>query len=350
MKDSIYNYTQDDLKKLMQQHGFPRYAAQQVMQWVYQKRVEGPEAMTNLSKALRSFLKERFAFHLPIAHTDTRVSSDGTTKFLLTLEEGMTIESVLMFERERVTLCISTQVGCACGCAFCASAKKGLVRDLSVAEIVGQYFFADRYVHETVSGRQAVTNVVFMGMGEPLNNFPTLVKSIALFADGCGIGLGKRRMCVSTCGIVPGIQELAKLNTGVKLSVSLNAVTDEQRRRIMPVNKEYPLKELLSASRAFAKASRFPITFEYIMFSGFNMSRQDAQSLSKILKTMKAKVNFIPYNPIGKDLCAFAEPSEQEVKTFVSYMDKNVFSSIRKSKGRDILAACGNLSFLLTHR
>jgi len=337
-----------DLKKNIQDAGFPSYTAGQLMNWVYQKRVRDVVKMTNLSKPVKAYVKDTFDLSIPLELVQKLESIDGTVKFLFKLHDKAHIESVLLHDKDRVTVCISTQAGCARGCVFCASTKKGLIRNLTAAEIIGQYLFIDDFVR--AGGKeQVVTNLVFMGMGEPLENLQEVSKAIELLTASYAVGLSKRRICVSTCGVVPQIYAFADMHPGAKLSVSLNAITDEKRDTIMPINKKYPLKELLPACKNYANKSKFPVTFEYILFSGFNMAKEDVNLLAKKLHGIDAKINFIPYNPLEKDLCLLKEPSTEEIAEFLGSMkQKHLFYSLRQSKGRDIRAACGNLAFRLS--
>jgi 23S rRNA (adenine2503-C2)-methyltransferase len=325
-----------ELEGFFQGFGKERYRAVQVMKWIHQGLAPSFQSMTNLSKALRGELSDRARILLPEV-VETLVSQDGTTKFVLRLEDGCSIETVLIPEADHDTLCMSTQVGCAMGCGFCRTGAKGFTRNLTAGEIVSQLLTVRRRLPDS-----RVTNVVFMGMGEPLANFSETVKAINILTHPNGPQISWRRLTVSTAGLVPRIRELGA-TVRAKLAVSLNAVTDDQRNAIMPINRTYPLSELLSALKAYPLPRRDRITIEYILIEGFNDSEADARRLVKILNPIRAKVNLIPLNDdVVKGL---RTPRPEQVIRFQEVlMSRSLMAIVRKSRGRDILAACGQLA------
>ena len=333
--ESIYNFTEKELEDKLTSNGFPGYTARQVFEWVYEKRAQGFDSMSNLSKKMREFLKENFSIH-KLSLIKKEKSSDKTEKFLFKLRDNLAIEVVLICEKARNTLCISTQAGCKFKCLFCASGEKGFKRNLTSSEIISQYL--------SVSALKAsckITNIVFMGIGEPLDNFENTIKSINILSDSKGINFAKRRISISTCGLIPAIKKLAKLKLGIKLSISLHSADDSIRNKLMPINKKYPLEELIPAIKEFSKASKDPVTFEYVLIHGINTSRDDAKKLVKLLNRVNGKANLIPYNGISSE---FKAPSQEKVDIFSQELKKGgVFFTLRKSRGRDINAACGQL-------
>ena len=332
---SIYNYTQEELKEKFAARSFPAYTAGQVFSWIYDKKAKDFEAMSNLSKEMREFLEGNFDT-ARLVLLKTELSSDKTQKFLFKLKDQATIESVLIPEKTRNTICISTQVGCKFRCSFCLSGKSGFRRNLEVSEIINQYLSILDLIRPKL-----ITNIVFMGIGEPLDNFTNTVKAINILGDKKGANFSKSRITISTCGLVPQIKQLAELNLGVKLSISLHSADDEVRSKLMPINKKYPLKSLISAVKTFAKVSKYPITFEYTLIEGINSGRRDAQKLVRLLSGANAKVNLIPYNLA---FSKFTSPSGDTLNNFTAELKKKgVFFTLRKPRGQDIQAACGQL-------
>jgi len=333
--ESIYNFIEKDLKDKLISNDFPGYTARQVFEWVYKRRVIDFSLMSNLSNKLKVFLKDNFvAPKLELIKKEK--STDKIEKYLFKLEDGLAIESVLIPEKIRSTLCVSTQVGCKFKCLFCASGEKGFKRNLTSSEIIGQYF--------AVAGLKApfkITNIVFMGIGEPLDNFENTVKSINILMNSAGINFSKRRISISTCGLVPEIKKLAKLKLGIKLSVSLQSADNNIRNKLMPINKKYPLEELIPAIREFSKESRDPVTFEYVLIRGINTSRDDARKLAKLINGVNGKANLIPYNGVSSK---FKAPDKETIDIFSQKLKRRgVFFTLRKSRGQDINAACGQL-------
>ena len=293
--------------------------------------------MTDIRKDLRMLLDEHFNIaRLPIVKIWQ--SADGTCKFLFQLHDGHTVESVLIPERDHATLCVSSQVGCAQGCGFCVTGQGGLVRNLNSAEIIGQVWEVRKQMQEPAQ----LTNLVFMGMGEPLANFNQLISALAVITNSdWGLKFSTRRVTVSTAGLVPRMLEFGKASSA-NLAVSLNAVDDEIRSRLMPINRRYPLEQLLDACKQYPLPRGRKITFEYILMAGVNDTQADARQLARLLAPLKAKINLIPFNEYpGSD---FRRPSETRIREFQALLiDKHFTSIIRYSKGIDIMAACGQL-------
>ena len=342
-KESIHAVTLPQLRDLLVEAGHPGYRGAQVLEWVYEKRVDGFESMTNLPAGLRSWLSERFAFH---ALDPVRVqgSSDTTRKYLFRLGDGALIESVLIpaspalygEDSDRRTLCVSTQVGCAYGCKFCASGLDGWSRNLSAGEIVGQILRVEKLSGERVS------NLVFMGMGEPLANFKNLSRALEILNAPWGVGIGARRITISTSGLAPQIRELAEQSMQVRLAVSLHGARDEVRQKIMPVNRKYPLSELLAACEYYAGIKKQRITFEYILIREVNDTLEDAAALVEVAQRVDAKVNCIPYNAV--EGLEWVRPEESRQDAFMAVLKRaKVSATIRREKGHDIEAACGQL-------
>jgi len=315
----------------------PSYRAQQIWRWLFQKRIASFSEMTNLSNALRERLTEDFTIsRLPILRQADSI--DGTVKFLFGLSDGQSIESVLIPEKKRLTLCISTQAGCGFGCAFCATAIMGFKRNLKASEMLDQILEASR----TLGERERITHVVLMGMGEPLANYVQTVRALEVMTDTTwGIGISPRRITLSTVGLVPQIQRLME-ETRVNLAVSLHAATDELRSRLMPVNRKYSLKELMECCRSLPIPRRKRITFEYVLLSGVNDGKQDARQLSELLRGVRCKVNVIPFNPHSGS--EFQRPTAAQVGVFERVLhDHGVQINVRRPRGDDIQAACGQL-------
>jgi len=332
---NILDYNICELQEALKSKGFPSFLAKQIFGWVYKKRVEDFELMTNISKETTKYLKANFSFSRPkLLKKET--SSDGTEKFLFKLKDSSIIETVLIPERSRNALCVSTQVGCKFKCRFCLSGQGGFKRNLGVSEIINQYLA----IRDLVAPAK-ITNIVFMGIGEPLDNLANTIKAVDILNEACGINFGKKKICISSCGLVPQIKELAKLDLGAKLSISLHSADDNIRSMLMPINKKYPLADLMAALGQFYRAKKEAITFEYVLLGGINTKKQDAKKLAKLLHGIKAKINLIPYNGVHPK---FISPSLKEVDSFKKELKKRgVLATLRKSRGQDIKAACGQL-------
>lgn len=335
-KVDLKNLSIEQLEQFFTGRGKEKYRAKQVFKWMYQKDAKSFEEMSNLSREFRRELEE-IAFISSLKPEFVEQSSDGTRKYLFAMEDGQTVESVLIPEEDRSTLCISSQVGCAMGCKFCLTGTFRLTRNLTTAEIINQVCAVKADAPEHAPLR----NIVFMGMGEPLANLDNVIPALKILIDGDGLQFSNRRVTVSTSGLVP---EMARLGgeVTVNLAVSLNATTDEVRDMIMPVNRKYPLRVLLDACRQFPLPSRRMITFEYVLLAGINDTPDDAKRFTKLIHGIPAKVNLIPYNE--HEGSSFRSPSQDSIDFFHKYLlDRNITVITRSSRGADISAACGQL-------
>ena len=331
---NLKSLTKDGLYRFIEEAGLPRFRAGQLIHWIYQKYVSDIAGITEFSKELRSTVAgQSYISNLRLARR--LKSSDGTEKFLFSLEDGEMIESVLIPDDARLTLCISSQVGCAMGCKFCLTGKIGLIRSLKAFEIVDQVISVNRLIFP-----RKITNIVLMGMGEPLANLGEVAE--ALWRTTEYIGISRRRITLSTAGLVPGIALLADTAPGVNLAVSLNASADRIRDEIMPINKRHPLKSLIEACRKFPLGPGRKITFEYVLIGGVNDSVEDARRLVGLVRGLRCKVNLIPLNPHAGS--GMKRPADTAVLAFQKVLSaSNLTALIRESKGQDILAACGQL-------
>ncbi|MBI5048177.1 MAG: 23S rRNA (adenine(2503)-C(2))-methyltransferase RlmN [Deltaproteobacteria bacterium] len=333
---NIKDLSLEDIERWLASMGEKPYRALQIFVWLFNRSANSFDNMTDLSQALRQRLKENFYISQPKILTKEE-SKDGTEKLLLELEDENCIECVLIPEEDRLTLCISSQVGCPLDCGFCMTSKGGFVKNLKLSEMVDQIFAAQ----SLLSDEQKITNLVLMGMGEPLLNYDEVLKFINIATYQKGLAFAPRRITVSTSGIIPMIEKLGR-EAKVNLAVSLNATTDEIRNQLMPINKKYPLKALLNACRKYPAARNRHITFEYILMQGVNDSIEDAKRLVTLLKDIKCKINLIPFNPFPDT--DFKRPSDKAISTFHKILlDNNYVAIIRTSKGQDISAACGQL-------
>src|SRR5690242_11027808 len=316
----------------------PAFRARQVYQALYQGKIRSIDQITTLPSSLRASLCERFSVGLPdiASYFD---STDGTRRYLLELADNRTVETVLMPEESRDTICISSQVGCPVNCQFCLTALMGLERNLTAGEIVGQVLFVMQ-THRLSTGSDRL-NIVMMGMGEPLLNLPNVIKATRLLADPEGIGLSQRRITLSTAGIVPKIEELGREPIRPKLAISLNASSEEQRRELMPITRKYHLKDLLDACKAYPLRSWEKLTFEYVLLKGVNDTDADARRVVRLLSNLNAKVNLIALNP-GPGI-PFETPEPEHVVAFQAIIRRAMPCFIRKPRGLDIFAACGQL-------
>lgn len=317
--------------------GWPRYKTQQILRWLYQRRIADIQEMTDLSQAERRMLQTQ-AYIGKAGRCRILSSEDGTRKFLSTLEDGVTVESVLIPDADRLTLCLSTQVGCTLDCGFCLTGTMGLMRNLRAHEIVGQVFMVQHHL----TSPERVTNIVLMGMGEPLANFDAVSDAIARLTDSrWGLGISPRRITLSTAGLASRLQDVAAL--GINLAVSLNASTEAQRARLMPtVNRLHSLKALLAACRRYPLPPHRRLTFEYVLLSGVNDTEDDARRLTKLVRGIRCKVNLIPFNEFPGS--GFKRPSDESVASFQAMLRQaGIDTYVRKSKGRDVLGACGQL-------
>jgi len=347
VKDLILNYTLNDLEDIVK----PKFRAKQIFNWIYAKRVESFLDMQNLPKNLREELEERFSiFSSKIV--SKQVSSDGSIKYLFKLHDGHTVEAVLLLMKEKeynedgsikhlekFTVCVSSQVGCKVGCAFCLTAKGGFIRDLSAGEIIEQIL--QIYKDNSIESNRRV-NIVYMGMGEPLDNLDNLAQAVKIFSDKDGLAISPQRQTVSTSGLSAKIDRLAKMDLGINLAISLHAVDDDLREQLMPINKAYNIASIMDAVRRFPINLRKKVMFEYLVIKDLNDDIKSADKLVKLLNGINSKVNLIYFNPYEGS--PFKRPSEKDVKKFQEHLlKKGVLCTIRESKGLDISAACGQL-------
>jgi len=318
----------------------PVFRARQIYSALYREQVPELVRISTLPKSLRERLAAGHSLGLPIAEQRYQ-SGDGTRRYLLRLEDGRTVETVWMPEEGRDTLCISSQVGCPVDCKFCLTALMGLERNLTAGEIVGQVLFVARDIAPGATSTSARLNIVMMGMGEPLLNLANVIKATRILADPRGVGLSEKRITLSTAGIVPKIAELGQEKVRPKLAVSLNASTEEMRQELMPITRKYHLRDLLAACRAFPLRPWEKLTFEYVLLKGINDTDADARRVVKLLANLNCKVNLIALNP-GPGI-PFETPDAERVLAFQTIVRRSIPCFIRKPRGRDIFAACGQL-------
>lgn len=332
----LANIERPALEALLADLGHEPFRARQIFRWIYRKGLVDIGAMTDLRRELRADLSTRFTIATPsLLHREQSI--DGTEKFLLGFADGKTIESVFIPDTPSMTFCISTQVGCAMACAFCLTGKMGLVRNLTAGEIVGQV----RVLADVLSLRDGF-NIVLMGMGEPLHNYDETMKALRILADEHGFALPPRRVTLSTVGILPALEKLAREPIMPNLAISLHAPTDVQRGELVPINRKYGVAEIIDACRRFPLKRRSRITFEYVLLAGVNDRAEDARRLAKLLAGVKSKVNLIPLNAAAG--IPFERPSDEAIDRFAAILAGHGLTvSVRKSRGRDIRAACGQL-------
>lgn len=341
-KINLLDFDRNGLETFFIERGEKSFRATQLMKWVYQMGVDDFQQMTNMSKVLRNVLAEEAEIRLPEIVVD-QLSTDGTRKWLLRLDDGNSIEMVYIPETQRGTLCVSSQVGCTLKCTFCSTGQQGFNRNLSTGDIIAQVLLAERLLRDPESDKRVVTNVVMMGMGEPLLNFDNVVSAMRLMLDDYGFGLSKRRVTLSSSGVVPALDQL-KQACDVSLAISLHASNDKLRDELVPINKKYPIKVLLDACKRYVEDQpRRRVTFEYVMLQGVNDSDADARGLVKILKGVPAKINLIPFNPF--DNTHYRCSSPQRIAAFRDILMKAGMNTMtRKTRGDDIDAACGQLA------
>jgi 23S rRNA (adenine2503-C2)-methyltransferase len=334
---NLLDFTLEEMEEFISSSGKEKYRARQIMKWLHQSGSKSFDNMTTLSRNFRKSLSTIARIQRPEI-VKIQKSQDGTQKALLRLEDSLFIESVLIPGKSHWTICISTQAGCAMGCEFCLTARQGFKRNLTPAEIVGQLITLK---HETPEGVN-INNIVMMGMGEPLANYESTLKSIKILTCDFGLGISNRKITVSTCGLAPQIVQMGK-DICINLAVSLNAPDDATRNKLMPINKKYPLNALLEACKKYPMPGRRLLTFEYILIDGVNSSKKDAERLAMLLKNQRCKLNLIVFNEYPGS--PFKSPSAKDVEAFQQILlDRHFTTMLRKSKGSDILAACGQLS------
>ena len=336
-KQNILEFTREQIISWLTGRDIAAYRADQILKWIYLRQADRFDLMTDLSKNIRELLAQHFDI-TRLEAKNIEISRDGSRKYLFKLSDGKYIESVLIPERDHYTLCVSSQVGCAQGCLFCLTATGGFERNLTRAEIIAQV----RDIKRDLTDPDQLRNIVFMGMGEPLANYKNLISALVTITDNdAGLRFATRRITVSTAGLVPRFSDLGR-DTKVNLAISLNAADNATRSRLMPINRKFPLEALLKACRHYPAPAGRRITFEYILIKGVNDSEDDARQLAKLLQPIRCKINLIPFN--SHEGCEFERPPETVVQAFYDILfAKNYTVIIRRSKGQDISAACGQL-------
>ncbi len=341
MKPSFFDLTHDDLKVVLKEKGFSPFGATQIFDWVYRKWVFDPAEWSNVSKGSREFLTENYDMNL-LKIVWNGLSKDGTRKFLVKMTDGQTVETVAIPARERLTLCVSSQVGCAVGCTFCHTATQGLKRHLKPGEVVGQYIAVQDWLNKNVGAEEKLTNIVYMGQGEPLHNYENMKKATQIFMQENGLALGQRRITLSTSGLVPAIEKLATDFPTVNIAISLHSARNDVRTELMPINKVYDIERLFKAIKQIPLKAHRRITYEYLLAADINDTQEDVEALAKLLNPRESKINLIPFNeyPGSK----YKRPTEKKIMWFLDQMIQKGFTcTIRTTKGTDILAACGQL-------
>lgn len=325
-----------ELQDCLTDLGLPKYRGKQIYAQMYRRQVCTWEEMTDLPKELHRVFQEKGISLGCLSLVSQVRADDGTTKYLFRLDDGETVESVYLPEAHRHTVCLSTQVGCGMGCLFCATGQRGMIRNLNPGEIVDQPLRISRMTGTRIS------NLVIMGQGEPLLNYPSLLKAIGIINDPQGLGIGSRHITISTCGIVPGIKKLAAEPFQVNLAVSLHAADDDLRDYLMPINRKYPLKQLIEACRFYLSRTNRRITFEYTLIDGINDRQSDLENLIRLLSGMLCHVNLIPFNPIPNS--RFSRSKEERIREFAAGLKQaHIEATIRKERGSELAAACGQL-------
>jgi 23S rRNA (adenine2503-C2)-methyltransferase len=337
---SIHGVSLSELCHYLEAEGEKSFRAKQIFQWVYEKKVTDWEKMTDLSQALRSKLASSFSLFSLLLRSSQTSKDEETIKFLWELPDGKLVESVLICSEGRRTVCVSSQVGCPARCAFCASGKEGLIRNLSSEEIFEQVFLIDAYL---AAKGERVSHVVFMGMGEPFDNYDAVLQTIRLLTDPIRLGLSQRRITVSTVGVIEGIQRFMEEDLKVNLVLSLHAPNQHIRKKIIPYARKYAFEDVLAAMRAFAAHTKRDVTYEYTLIAGINDQIEHAEELAQVLKGQQCTVNLIPYNPV--DGLHLKRPEKEVIEAFRSILSSyRIVSTWRFTKGKDIAAACGQLA------
>ncbi|MBO6303528.1 MAG: 23S rRNA (adenine(2503)-C(2))-methyltransferase RlmN [Selenomonadaceae bacterium] len=336
---NIFGYNIDELNAIFKELNIPSYRSKQISDWIYKKEKFSFYEMTNLSKNLQENLAEKFKIITPILLKRLNSKDNLTSKFLLELEDKIAVETVLMRKNYGNSVCVSTQAGCAMGCAFCASTLNGVTRNLTAKEMLGEVYFIN---NELKKENKNVTNIVLMGSGEPLMNYDEVIRFLRLCHDENILGLSYRNITLSTSGIVPNIYRLAEENLPVTLSISLHAPNDKIRDRLMPINKKYPIKELIKAGKFYGDKTKRRVTYEYILIDNLNDGKKEAKELASLLKNQLSHINIIPINSVEER--EFFRPSKEKVQKFLEYLtEENISATVRKEMGADVNAACGQL-------
>ena len=337
---SLYDFTREELADYLVERGQNKFAAKQIFDWIYKKHELDIDNWSNVSKKVREFLKENFTLALPevVWHGE---SVDGTRKFLLKLKDGETIETVVIPAKNRLTQCISSQVGCAIGCTFCHTGTQGLTRHLTAGEVTGQFLKITLWLKENVHPEERLTNIVYMGQGEPLHNYENVKKATINFLDDHGFGLGQRRITLSTSGLVPKIKMLHDFPP-INIAISLHSAKNSTRTQLMPINKAYDLKRLFDAIQSIPLKAHRRITYEYLLIRDLNDQDSDIDALCELLNRKESKINIIPFNEYpGSE---YKQPSQKRIAYFMEELNRRGYTcTVRQTKGNDILAACGQL-------
>ncbi len=335
---SLYDLNYEQMQEMAESFGWKKFRGHQIFQWLYRQRVTSIDDMSNLSLETRETLKQHFTL-APLEVKDVQISKDGTRKYLFVLEDGAFIESVLMNFDYGKSVCVTTQVGCNMGCAFCASGLTKKKRDLTSGEIVAQVVAIQKHLDEI---NERLSHIVVMGTGEPFDNYDNVMNFLATINHDRGLGIGARHITISTCGVVPKIYTFAKEHTQYNLAISLHASNNELRNQLMPINQAYPLEQLMDAIKYYSSENNRRLTFEYILLKGVNDKKQNVNELAKLLRGMNAYVNLIPYNAVDEK--GFKSVKYEEAMVFYdALMKQGVRCTIRKEHGGDIDAACGQL-------
>ncbi|MBQ5756695.1 MAG: 23S rRNA (adenine(2503)-C(2))-methyltransferase RlmN [Erysipelotrichaceae bacterium] len=338
MTVSLYDLSYEDLQSALKELGEKPFHAKQIFKWLYEKRVSSIDEMSDLSLALRETLKEKYPLKMPAVKTKQE-SSDGTIKYLFELEDGSLIESVLMVFDYGYSACLTTQVGCNMGCAFCASGLLKKQRDLTPGEIITQALFIQKQLDEN---EERLSNLVIMGTGEPFDNYENVMKALSVLNHPFGLAIGARHISVSTSGLVPKILRFAKEGVQYNLAISLHASNDELRSKLMPVNRAYPLEQLMQALDVYAETNNRRLTFEYLLLSGINDNEKNADELKELLRGRNAYINLIPYNEV-KEMDFRSSSPERTLRFYDMLKKRGIAVTLRQKKGDDIDAACGQL-------
>ncbi|MEA1987058.1 MAG: 23S rRNA (adenine(2503)-C(2))-methyltransferase RlmN, partial [Candidatus Marinimicrobia bacterium] len=323
---SIKDLNQEELKKWIVENKYPKFRSKQIYNWIYKQFVDSPFEMKNIPKKIRENIDNYGNFNLLELDNPNEIIVNSSKKYLFKLIDGYFIESVLILENNRVTICVSSQVGCGLKCGFCQTGKMGFLRNLTVGEIVDQILFIRKDINKPI------TNVVYMGMGEPFLNYDNVIKSAIIINDNAGLNIGARKITISTSGIVPEIYKFADINYQFKLAISLNVPTDEKRDKIMPINKKYNLNKLIEALKYYNFKTNKKITIEYVLMKDVNDFEQDAKDLINLLKNIHCKINLIPFN---ENETEFSRPNREKINKFHKLIEKRIDSTIRWSKGEE---------------
>ncbi|MCK5580084.1 MAG: 23S rRNA (adenine(2503)-C(2))-methyltransferase RlmN [Candidatus Omnitrophica bacterium] len=343
----IRNLSLDELCCFLKDSKEQSFRATQIFKWIYQKGVTSFDQMKNLSQGLREKLAKQFTLtggNGLKSSPAKQISIDGTTKYLFELADGEKIETVLIPTKTRATVCVSTQAGCKFGCRFCASGVGGFKRNLTTSEILAQILTVQSQLPLTINHLSKITHIVFMGTGEPLDNYENVLKAVRIINLKQGLGIGARRITVSTCGVIPGIERFSREGLQVELAISLHGFDNASRNALMPVNRKYPFDKLMQACREYTKKTKRQITFEYILIKDLTSHAQAAQKLARSLKGVICKMNLIPYNPVQE--FDYEAPSRKEINAFKeSLIRRGVHVTLRSARGQDVSAACGQLRY-----